>query len=903
MRREPRIPGIRRIFRATLGARDVERAVNDEIAFHMESRVAELIARGLTAQAAREQAEREYGDLGASRVELAAVDRERLRGERRAAWLDALLHDVRFSLRSLRSQPGFAAVAVLVLALGIGANATMFGVVDRLLFRPPAHVKEPDRVVTVSLLRRRNNGEEGTQQVLSYPLYRDLRELTPNAFAQVATFSRSKLALGRGASARAVNAMRVSANYFATLGTQPALGRFFLPEDDGHPTGAEVAVLGHAFWRSHFAGDPGIVGREIALGDGRFTIVGVAPEHFTGIGANAVDVWVPLTARVSAEEHEGWLNSRQAYWLVVLARLKPGVPAERATAEATAALRANEPPARLEAQNPRARLTSVLPRDANAESADARVSLLLGGVSLLVLLIACANVATLQLARAIRRRREIAVRLALGIGRARLVRQLLTESVVLALMGGAAAILVARWGGALVRRVLFASITFVDDPVSGRVLIYTAAAALVTGVLTGLLPALQASRPDLTGALKSGAREGRAHQSATRTALLVTQAALTVVLLVGTGLFLRSLREIQAISLGMDVERVIVADVNTTGTDYTRQETFATFDRLLEAAQRTPGVESAALGTSLPFYSSWAEAVSLPGRDSLPLTSEGGPYFQAVTSDFLRTMGMQLVRGRSFTAADRGGTARVALVNQTAARLWWPGEDPIGRCMRVGGDTMPCTEVVGIVANTRRQSLLEDETVMFFVPIEQAPAWVNSRIMFVRTSGEPTRVIGSIRRQLQVAVPNLPYVEAETLSELISPEMRSWRLGATMFGAFGLLALVLAAVGLYGVLAYDVAQRLHEIGVRVALGAGARNVAGLVVRAGLRVVALGGLIGVAIAGASGGLVAPLLYRTSPRDPAVFGAVVAVLFGVALAATLVPAWRAVRVDPITALRAE
>ncbi len=473
----------------------------------------------------------------------------------------------------------------------------------------------------------------------------------------------------------------------------------------------------------------------------------------------------------------------------------------------------------------------------------------------------------------------------------------------LAVLASAAAVLVARWGGELVRRVLFASITFVDDPVDGRVLAYTAAAALVTGIITGLVPALQASRPDLNSALKSGVREGQTHQSRTRTALLVTQAALTVVLLVGTGLFVRSLREIQSLSLGMDIDRVLVTDVNTTGTNYSRAETFAMFDRLLAAARSTAGVEAAALGVALPFHSSWAEQVTIPGRDSLPLTSEGGPYFNAVSADFLQTMGMRLVRGRTFTEADRAGAARVALINQTTARLWWPNEDPVGRCMRIGGDTMPCSEVVGVVANSRRQALLEDEGVMYFVPIEQAPAWVESRILFIRTRADPARVAESIRRQLQVAVPNLPYVEAETMSELVSPQMRSWRLGATMFGAFGALALLLAAVGLYGTLAYDVAQRSHEIGVRVALGAGMRRVAGLVVGAGLRVVALGGVIGVAIAGAAGGLVAPLLYQTSPRDPAVYAAVVVLLFGVALLATLLPAWRAMRVDPISALRAE
>jgi predicted permease len=437
----------------------------------------------------------------------------------------------------------------------------------------------------------------------------------------------------------------------------------------------------------------------------------------------------------------------------------------------------------------------------------------------------------------------------------------------------------------------------------GRVLLYTLTAALATGLLTGLLPALQSSRPELAGMLKEGAREGRAHRSRTRLALLLVQAALTVVLLVGTGLFVRSLRRVQSIPLGMDPDRVLVAQVTTTGRSYTSRERALLYDRFVEVARATPGVEKAALAMAIPFWSSWAEHVSLPGRDSVPLTRDGGPYFNAVGADFFQTMGTRILRGRGFTISDQAKSHRVAVVNETLARLWWPGEDALGKCMKVGGDTMPCTEVVGIAANARRQSMVEDESVQYFLPLEQAPAYADNRVLFVRPVGDARLAAESIRRRLQAAAPDLPYVRVRPLSALVSPQMRSWRLGATMFGAFGLLALVLASVGLYGMLAYDVTQRTRELGVRMALGAQRSQLARMIVGEGMRTTAIGGALGVLIALASATLVAPLLYDTSARDPTIYGTVLLVLGVVALMATLLPARRALHVDPIVAMRSD
>jgi putative ABC transport system permease protein len=906
MTRDVRIGGIRHLLNLPASGRRVERDVDDEIRFHIESRTAELVAGGTPPETAREIAAREFGDVTEARAELARVDRRRLTRERRAGWWETLGQDVAYAARSLRKQPGFAAVVVLVLALGIGANVTMFGVIDRLLLRPPAHVAEPARLVSIAM-GRTLDGEESVQRVLSYPIYRDLRSAT-QAFEHVAVYSAADLAMGRGREARELRGMRVSANYFAALGVRPAAGRFFLPEEDGDPIAPAVAVLGHGFWQRHFQGARTAIGSALTIGNSAYTIVGVAPEGFTGVGTAAVDVWIPLTAYLTPAEYEGWLRSRQGYWLRILGRLREGVPVEQASAIATSALRAGAlrdgvPQASIAAVAPTARLVSVLPREARAHTADAKVAVLLGAVSILVVLIACANVANLQLARAIARQREVAVRIALGIDRARLVRQLVLETVLLGVAAGVAATAVTIWGSGIVRRVIVTADLARDGAVDARSVAYTALAAIVAGIVSGLIPAIQASRPEVADALRAGARAGGPARSHTRSALLVLQAALTVVFLIGTTLFVRSLRQVQSLPLGMDPHRVLYVTVRTTGLDYDAATTDALYRRLADAARAAPGVESASLSVGLPFATTWAQEVSVPGRDSLPMTRSGGPYFNAVSSDFFRTMGMRILRGRALTEADRGGGARVTVVNETLASLWWPNGDAVGHCMKIGGDTMPCAQIVGVAENARRQSLIEDPAVQFFVPLDQAPSWLDARVLFVRVAGDAAKATEALRRELQTRVPDAPYLEVSAMEELVNPQMRSWRLGAAMFGLFGVLAVVVAALGLYSVLAYDVSRRLRELGIRVALGARRVDVGRIVIVRALKVAALGLAIGFAIALAAGPIVTPLLFETSAREPAAFASAAAVLFAVALLAAVVPTRRAARVDPIIALRSD
>ena len=902
---ETRIIGIRRWFTLPRSARSVAREIEDEIRFHIESRVAELVARGAPIEAARVQALREYGDIAASRRELNRVERGRLAREQWGVRADALRQDVVFAVRGVRRNAAFSASIICVLALGIGANATMFGVIDRLLLSPPAYVTDPGRVVTIDYTRT-YDGVTNHQDVLSYPQYIDLTQ-THGALASVAAYAETDLASGRGLEAQSLRGMRVSASYFATLGVKPLIGRFFLPDEDGAPVAPNVAVVSYGYWQRQLNGARNAIGSALAIGNLRYTIVGVAPRRFTGVSSTAVDVWIPLTSGETPPEIEGWTHSRNGFWLQVVARLAPGISGERAAAIATRVMRANMlrdgiPASRIKQSQAGIGVRSVLPREARAGDAAAKIALLLGAVSLLVLLIACANVANLQLTRGLRRRREMAVRAALGAGVGRLIQQLMTEGVLLALLGGLAAIAVTWFGGTFIRSFVFANVSWEDIPaVSFTVLAYTAAATLLSGVLTGVVPALQARRARLTRALKEGAREGRVHESRTRLTLLVVQAALSIVMIIGTGLFVRSLRHVEALPIGMEPERVLSAHINLNGVTYTTQEIDDFYKRLEAAAIAYRGVESAAVAMSLPFYTSWGTRVFVPGRDSLPRVRDGGPYFNGVTAGYLRTMGMHLLRGRDFTLADQNASRRVTIVNESFARLAWPNEDALGRCVRIGSDTTPCAEVIGIVANPRRQEIIEDVSLQLFIPLAQAPPWVDSRRLLIRASGDPKQMIAPLRRYLQSSIPNMPYLDLAWMQDYVSPQTQSWRTGAIVFGVFGALAVLLAMVGLYSMLSYDVTQRAHELAVRVALGARHGDLVTLVTGAGLRIVTIGAITGLAITALSSRFVAPLLFETSPYQPAILVGAVGLMLVVTIIATLMPTWRALRVDPVVALR--
>ena len=906
----PSIPGLRRVFRLDAPLRRVDGDVDEELAFHFEAKIAELRLRGLSPEAARAEAERRFGDVRRYRAELRTIDHERAAAGRRTDLREALMDDLRHAVRGLRRNPGFALAVVLTFAIGIGANATMFGLVDRLVLRTPPHVAAPEALYRLGM-RYAWRGDTIETDAASYPLLRDFREQQAGradaAFSTIAAYTGGELSLGRGADAVPVRALVVTGGFFRLTGTRPALGRLLQPSDDGFGVGEPAAVLGHGFWRRRFGGDRDVVGRTIQLDRGRYTIVGVAPEGFVGIaGRRAPEVFLPL---VPVREAAGTTEALTEYgwqFLNIVGRLRPGATPEQAAAQLSAVYRAVGPRSDGGVDSTAVGdLRSVLPRADVGESADAKVALLLAGVSTLVLLIACANVANLLLARALRRRREIAVRLALGVSRGRLVAQLLTESVLLAALGGLAALLVVQAGGSLLRRLLFAEAAWEGSPVDGRVLAFTAAATLLTGLVAGLIPALQASRPSLTGALRLGAREGGGRQARTRAVLLVTQAALSVLLLVGTGLFVRSLQRVNAERLGMDVREVLVGTMRLRSLGYEPPRVDALFRDLEVRARSLPGVAQASVAASLPLASSYATGFRIAGRDSLPRVPDGGPYVNAVSGDFFSTLGVRILSGRGLTAADRAGTERVVVVNESMARLFWPDESPIGACVHIGADSLPCATVVGVAENARRQKIAEETSLQYLVPLGQEPGFMQDRMLFVRPApgADAARVSAAVQRMMQGAAADLPYAEVFPMSELLEGEMRPWRMGASLFGAFGLLALVLAAVGLYGVIAHSVSQRTHELGVRMALGARAGDVRRMILWQGVALAATGAAIGLLAAAAAAPRLESLLFRTAPRDPVVFAGVALTLLTVAAAACLVPAWRASRVDPSVALRAD
>jgi predicted permease len=491
------------------------------------------------------------------------------------------------------------------------------------------------------------------------------------------------------------------------------------------------------------------------------------------------------------------------------------------------------------------------------------------------------------------------VRLALGVSRRRLLAQLLTESVVLAALGGLAGLLVAWWGGAILRSLFQPASSPPASIADSRTVAFAALATLLVGVATGLAPALHAGSRDLTEALKAGAREGVHQRSRTRTALLLVQAALSVVLLVGAGLFVRSLQHVRALRLGYDVDPVLYVEREARGMVLTDAERIATAQRLLEQARTLPGVTSVSLGLTVPFWDTWGEDLYVTGIDSVRRL--GSFTLQGGSPEYFATTGTRILRGRGITTEDRAGAPRVVVVSQAMAQRLWPGQEALGQCIRIEADTMPCTTVVGIAENIKQNSLTDDSGLHYFLPIAQFHP--EAAVLFVRTRDAAAASAEMVRRSLQRLMPGISYVIVTPMHDIIAPQERAWQAGATMFLALGALALVLAAIGLYSVIAYHVAQRTHELGVRIALGAGTGNVLGLVVGEGVRFAAAGILIGGAIAFAAAGMARPLLFDVSPHDPLVFGGVAAALLAVAVVASAIPAIRATRVDPTVALRVE
>ena len=822
---------------------------------------------------------------------------------------DAFHHELRNAMRGIRRRPGFAAAVVVTLGLGIGANSAMFGIVDRLLFRQPAYLRNADRVHRVYLARM-VRGDEFKASNIQYRRYLELTRWT-TSFDRTAAFFYPNVAIGVGEDTREMRLAAVSASLFDFFDAKPVIGRFFTDQEDVIPAGTPVAVLSYAAWQTRYGGAPSAIGETIHIGPVVFTIVGVAPKDFTGTGATSPIAFVPITSyaadifgdRHSTEYYDGYRSS----WMTMIVRRKPGVSVESATAELSLAYRrsyaeqiAMTPSTpTMDVARPRAILASLLRERGPNQSNESKVATWLVGVAAIVLLIACANVANLSLARAIRRRREISVRLALGVSRGRLISQLLIESILLAAIGGLVGLALAQAGGRLLQTLLIPDAAPGRVAADGRTLVFTTATVLLVGILTGIVPASHDRRRDLASGLLSSSRSGTRDRSAMRVTLLVLQVAMSVVLLVGAGLFVRSILAVRSLHLGYDVDGILVAEPQLRNESPTLAELGSLRHRLLERAQSLPSVAAASLVTTVPFYQSSSGPIFVPGLDTSTVNRHGEFTRQYGSPDYFATAGTRIVRGRAFTAADRQGTPRVGVVTEAMSTALWPTSDAIGQCFKLGSDTMPCITVIGVSENVRLGTLNGDASLHYYLPIEQrSPA---SGRLLIRLRGNGT--VEEIRRELQRLMPGTSYITVTPFADIIGLQTRSWRMGAAMFSLFGLLALVLAAMGLYSVIAYDVAQRTHELGVRVALGAQATDVLRLIVGEGVRVGIAGVVVGGSIALWAARWIKPLLFDGAARDPWVFGAVVVTLLSVSIVASLLPAARATRADPNTALRAE
>ena len=825
--------------------------------------------------------------------------------------LDALKQDIRYALRGLRAKPGFAAAVVVTLALGIGANAAMFGIVDRLLFRPPPMLKDPETAHRVYLYRVFRDTER-PGGVSQYARYRDLATMT-SSFSNEAGHTARQLAVGVGDAAREMQIGVVSAGFFSFFDAPTVKGRYFTAAEDMPNNAAEVAVLSYAMWQTRYGGIESILDSTIQIGPMKLSIIGVAPPGFVGLWPNQPPVaFVPMTTYAVSQNFKPrtstWWETYSWGWMDMIVRRKPGVSIAAANADVSNAFSKSydkqiiEQP-RVTPKNiakPRAIVGSILPSRGPNASAVSKVATWVAGMSVIVLLIACANVANLLLARALRRRREIAMRLALGVTRGRLLSQLMTESLLLAVLGGVVGMMIAHWGGAALRATLLPNSEAPSGFQDLRTVGYAALAALTVGLLTGLAPILQARRADLTNDLKAGTREGTYGRSKMRVGLLIVQGALSVILLVGAGLFVRSLGNVRDIRLGYDVDPVMIADLNMRGVELDSAPKAALRRRLLEVAQSIPVVQNASLQVGVPFWSSWSNNLFVEGIDTV--FRYGNFMLNPVSPTYFETFGTRLLRGRGIEATDIDGGPKVMVVSQKMGQVLFPGRDPIGQCVRMNADTMPCHTVVGIAEDIKAGSLKPDSNFYYYIAATQFSPQTGGLFIRVR-SGTAKQHLETVRRRLQQEMPGASYVKLTPFGEVMGQQTQSWRLGATMFVAFGVLALVLAAVGLYSVIAYNVTQRQHELGVRVALGAKGPDVIRLVVTDGLKVVGVGVAVGLLVALWAGKFVQPLLFSVSPRDPSVFVLVATTLVGVAIAASWIPARRASRVDPNVVLRSD
>jgi predicted permease len=817
---------------------------------------------------------------------------------------DSWLQDLRYAVRLLRRNPLFALTAVLSLAIGIGANTTIFTIANALLFKPPLGVADASRLVDVG---RSQDGQGFDND--SYSNYLDIRARN-TVFSGMYAYrlGPEPLSLSGKDGAERIYGEMVSTNYFNVLGTPPHIGRLFTSDDSEQPGATPLAVLSHRFWMRRFNSDPAIVGQTLVLNGRPFTVIGVTPEGFHGTTVLTSDLWVPvnMVGELASRLPPAILTSRESAWLVMGARLKPGVTVGQAQAELANIGRALEQefPDANRGKGLRVVASSPVPGDGAPVAAFMAV---LMAIVMLVLAIACANVAGVLLARATTRRREIAVRLAIGAGRGQLIRQMLVESTLLFLIGGSGGLVLAR----LMTGALLSLLPAVPLPIDvtlaldGRAVVFTLTLSLVAAILSGLAPAFHASRAEVAGALKSDT-QGGPERIWLRHAFVVSQVALSIVLVVGAGLFARALQRASEIDPGFDPHGVELATLDLSLGGYTA-DTGRVFAReLIRRVRETPGVQAAALSAVMPLGD---RGIGLGGLAVPGVEPRNGRRFfdvdwNVITPGYFATMKMALLTGRDFSDADREGTPSVVIVNETAARQWWPRQDALGKTLLQetgrpdAPDAVRTLTVVGVARDSKYRNLGEDPRPFVYVPIEQQ---YMSRTVIAARSAHGQRLAGELRALLASMNPNLPIVQALTFDAYAQLGLLPQRIAASVAGSLGLVGVLLAAIGIYGVTAYMVSSRTREIGIRMALGAERASVVRMVLRQGLTLTMIGAAIGLAVAAAASRLLGSLLFGVGATDPLTFIGSTLLFVVVGAAACYVPARRATAIGAMDALR--
>jgi predicted permease len=865
----------------------IEQEMDDEMRFHLLMRTRENIERGMRPDEAEREARRRFGNVG--RVKDLARD---LKG---GGFMETLLQDLRYAVRMLRKNPGFTAVAALTLALGIGANTAIFSVVNAVLLRPYPY-KDQDRLVWL--------WETRLPEVPRFPPspanFLDWQKQN-TVFEQLEAVNVRDFNLIGGAYPERIRGMLITHGLFSLLGVRPQIGRDFFPDED-QPGHSNVAILSHELWERRFGGDPNILNQSILLDDQQFTVIGVMPPS-RGLRWRDTDIWTPIA--FTAEQ----VQNRRGGVVNVIGRLKPEVTFEQARSEMSliAGRLANQYPDTNAECN-----VSIFPLHEHVVSEIRPTLLLLLGAVAFVLLIACANVANLLLARAAVRQKEIAIRTALGASRWRIIRQLLTESLLLSLAGGIIGLTLASWG--LKIMMAMADIFWprvMDVSLDVRILAFTTAITLLTGLSFGLVPALQISKPNLNETLKDagrGSTEG-GRRRLVRNALVVVEVAISLVLLVGAGLLMKSFIGLQKVDPGFDPKNALTVSISLPERKYPERDRQAAFySRLIERVSVLPGVQAMGAASAVPFSNAhWGGSFGRGFRieDSTGVRAEDWTSYYSVSPNYFRAMGIPLLRGRLFTDLDTKGALRVAIINNTMAKRYFPNEDPIGKRIRLtslfNNDPEVYREIVGIVGDVKSSSLVQEAPPQTYEPYMQEP--LPFMTLVARTAGDPTGLNEAIRREVLQLDKEQPIFLSRTLDSLIATSTGHQRFSMMLFGVFAAAAIALASVGLYGVMSYAVTQRTHEIGIRMALGAQRRDALGLVLRQGLRLTLGGIAIGLIAAWAATRLLINLLYGVSATDLPTFVGVSLLLIGISLLACYIPARRATKVDPVVALRAD